>query len=156
GIRLSRAALLARLERWDEAADDYARALDEPSTDPNVLWGALDRSADLFDRMARRMPKDATGWLVRGQRLYLANDLKGAAASFTEATKRDARNVSAWTYLGLIDANRREWDPAAQAFLRALELAPGRRPEFRVSVPVASIHDAVASWPEVFERVAKE
>jgi tetratricopeptide (TPR) repeat protein len=167
GFRLARGRVLARLERWDAAADDYATYLKVPlqpikvgpqisylPSQPIEVWQEIDRSDQLFDRVAERLPKDPTPWLFRGRRLLLSKDWIPAVLNLTRATECDDTRASAWADLGSAHAGLREWDAAARAFLRALELAPDRQPDLP-DAPNPPVRARIAGWPEVFGRVTE-
>src|SRR5262249_54025867 len=87
-----RGSLHARLKHWDDAAADFARALELVPGIPDP-WsydqGAFDHLAqwdEVFERVARLRPKDARLWMARAQRL-------GSQGRWQEAAKAAAKAV---------------------------------------------------------------
>ncbi|MGI9456761.1 MAG: eIF2A-related protein, partial [Aeoliella sp.] len=71
---VARGKLHARQKRWDEAADDFARAIDL-SEDRGSMWNSphmricrlLPQWHEVFSRVVQRRPEQATIWVARGQ-----------------------------------------------------------------------------------------
>ncbi len=124
--------------RPNEGVRELQRAVELMPAEPGALLGLLrtlqkcgrsDESAPLVDRLERTAaenPAEARAQLYFGLALSQVNRLDDAITGVRRALAIDDLDAEAWDFLGMLLADRREWDAAHAAFDRALELVPGR------------------------------
>ena len=143
-----RGFLLARENRWAEAADAYAEAL-KLSPDSAAIHsalaqaheklGRLDEAAaeykkalELADTRLKAQPDDPQAIAAHADILFSQGELDEAAAQYQQAIDRALAlklrpDRLAWFYrsLGLIRWQQERWPEAIQAYSQAISLSPG-------------------------------
>ncbi|MBI5200304.1 MAG: tetratricopeptide repeat protein [Elusimicrobia bacterium] len=128
----NRGISLNDLDRFEDAAACFDRALDASPNDPMVLankalalrgQGKFDEALACADR-SLALGRSAAGWNHRGLVLLDLGRLDDAAESFADSLKADAGLLDAWLNLGLVQQRRSAHDPALQAFEKALAVEP--------------------------------
>lgn len=128
---------LARLSRWREAADAYARAF---AADPNFVDALVERGICLeeagnaaegeacFVQAAAIAPGDVRVWALLGRARHRRRALDPAIEAYRKgiAAKPDAADL--WNNLGAVLHERGVHDEAHRALTRAIELAPDMAP----------------------------
>ncbi len=173
---LTRARLLTAQKRWEDATKDYKAALDllpaevppnprggsSPPDRRSVYWMIVsDEQArqQIFQAIADSRPKnDAQPWLARGYWLLqqnngtIAQSKRLAAADFQKAVECEPKNGPAWNALADAATADSQWDVAADAFLKVLDIypqgnVPGRNGQLRT---------VIARLDNVFQRVGEK
>lgn len=86
--------------------------------------GALEQASEMYGRLASRPEGDPWRLVGLSAQQLLQNDLDGALASAQQAVAAAGDLPDAQYQLGLVQAKRQDWQPAARAFDRAAELNP--------------------------------
>lgn len=128
------AALLARGEQFDEAAERYTAALaesDDASTrvDFAIVLSKLQRPDDARVQLAAALklePEMARAYLVLGNLERVGGKLEAAVAAYRRCLKLDPAAVEAHNNLGIAREKQARPQLAATAFRDAVELSPGR------------------------------
>jgi len=130
--------VLTDLGRDDDGLRALTRAVELMPDEPGALLGLIRTYSKLraphrarpyvarLQQAAGAHPRDARRRLYAGLALSQVGQPDDAIAELHGALAIDGSDAETWDFLGLLHADRSEWEPARAAFDRALELVPGR------------------------------
>jgi Ca-activated chloride channel family protein len=86
--------------------------------------GETDKAIELFQKTVKKYPQSAACHTALGRALKRRGKLSEAKAEFKCACEMESNYADAFYELGVLRESDKEWEPAAQAFSRYLELNP--------------------------------
>ncbi|HYK91655.1 MAG TPA: hypothetical protein VE398_23005 [Acidobacteriota bacterium] len=135
-IQLEHARLLVEVGRLEEARLLYTSSLADRKDREQVLaelgrllWRLGDQlgASEQLTAALRLSPSNATALTGQSEVALGRNELNAALDLARQAVQADSRNPDAIAQLGMVHSALRDWKPAEQHLLRALNLAPWRK-----------------------------
>jgi tetratricopeptide (TPR) repeat protein len=114
---------LTWLERAVEVAPDFYEANVGLGT-VHMRFGNIERSAAVFQNMAKLNRKDIERQFELGNLLFRLGKFKAASLCFERMTKVQYDDVRGYYHYGIAQLNLRHFDAAKKAFNRVLEIDP--------------------------------
>jgi tetratricopeptide (TPR) repeat protein/tRNA A-37 threonylcarbamoyl transferase component Bud32 len=161
-VWVARGRAHAALGRWDEAAADFAKAVELRPDDPR-LWIARgrfhaarqqwDEAEAQFTRATQVRPADASVWTARGRYYAERGQHDRAEADFTRAIDLRPADAALRLERGRLFARQGRWDQAAADFLRAIELLPA---DEATDSERARAYAELMRWDEAFAAATRQ
>jgi serine/threonine protein kinase/tetratricopeptide (TPR) repeat protein len=165
-LRHTRAEVLCKLDRIEDAAADYARAVADGFDDPVAHWslamcyrrlGKWKEMAAACEEYTRRVPEDLKGWGWRGAALEQLGHTREAVLAFEQAIRlgsTDPRscNTVAWYRATAADPAERDGARAVRAARCVVEAFPDRGGAWNT---LGAAHYAAGSHEESLKALAK-
>lgn len=108
---------------------------------------AVNPDCNALETLARQHPENAFAAVYAARRIlerpHSGEELDGAERLLTRATAADPQMADGWYALGLLDAERREWQSSATALEKATALDPSFAPaHYQLADAYAHLHRA--------------
>jgi tetratricopeptide (TPR) repeat protein len=116
----NKAIALDALGRYGEALQCYDIALQLDPTNGEIIY----LRNLLLERIVESDPKDARGWLDKGNTLYALNKYDEAIKAYDTAIEIDRKYSTAWSNKGVVFGDQGKYNEALQAYDEAVSLDP--------------------------------
>ncbi len=148
---LQLAEIYAGRSEWDQALDQYERAL-EIAPEPELYFeaissvylrqGNVEKARDYIERYVEHFADDAESYIVQAEFFEELNDYDAARASYEKARLLDPGKIGVLLSLGDVERNRGQLELATEHYSRALERAKRARDKAEVYDRLATLYQA--------------